>query len=158
MSAAGAGRAVVTVRDDTAAHAAAAILAAMQQRLAEAEERLRCFSEITSETMVISDRGRILFANAAANNMLQLTSEEVVGKSVLDFSAPDGRPVRGATILDVTERQDVEAALRRKEREEARARAEADTLAALATPIMPVSDEVVVVPLVGAFDAGRWRG
>lgn len=197
VSAAGAGRAIVTVRDDTAAHAAAAHLAAMQQRLAEAEERLRCFSEITSETMVISDRGRILFANAAANNMFQLTSEEVVGKSVLDFSAPEchaeviahvtsadgdrpyesvcirkdgtrfvgevrgrpiryhGRPVRGATILDVTERKNVEAALRRKEREEARARAEADTLAALATPIIPVSDEVVVMPLVGAFDAGR---
>lgn len=193
----GAAGILAVIKDVSAAEQLARALASAQSERDEALERLHCFSEITSETLVVSERGKILFVNAATSRMFGYPVEAVVGKSVLDFAAPEyhaeiiahlsksnsdapyestcvradgtrflaevrgkvityhGRPIRGAALLDITERRRVEVLLNQKLREEERARAQSDTLFALSTPLLPVSDEVLVVPLIGSLDSRR---
>jgi rsbT co-antagonist protein RsbR len=54
---------------------------------------------------------------------------------------------------DITERKQIEEALRAKQQEIIRAQAAA--LADLLTPLIPISDDVVVMPLIGLMDSRR---
>lgn len=188
---------LVVLKDVTAAEQLARALLAMKQERDEAIERLSCFAAITAETLVVSERGKILFVNEATVQMFRCSMDEVVGKNLLSFAAPEfhaeiiahltknnsdvpyeawcirsdgtrflaevrgkmityhGRPVRGAALLDITERRRVEELLNQKLREEERVRAQSETLFALSTPLLPVSDEVLVVPLIGSLDSRR---
>jgi PAS domain S-box-containing protein len=56
---------------------------------------------------------------------------------------------------DITERRAVEAALERNIRQEELIRAQSSLLEQLSTPLIPISDDVVVVPLIGTLDAVR---
>ncbi|MEO7594356.1 MAG: PAS domain-containing protein, partial [Byssovorax sp.] len=62
-------------------------------------------------------------------------------------------------VTDVTARRQAEAALRRTEAElrETLARQEnlLETIAALSTPVLPVHDRIIVLPLVGQIDTAR---
>ena len=188
---------LATIRDVGEAEQLGVALAQAQVERDEAQERLRCFAELTSETLVVNEGGKILFTNQATERMFGYTHEQVSGKSVLDFAAPEchadiiahlsksnreapyettciradgsrflaevrgklityhGRSLRGAALLDITERRNVETLLRQKQREEERARAQSDILFALSTPLLPVSDEVLVVPFIGSLDSRR---
>lgn len=186
------------VDDVSAERRAQQALQRLQLQMSETEERFRCFSEVTSETMVINENGRILFVNEAVRRMFGRTPEEVVGHSVLEFVAPEsqqevvrqlssaqssqlpyefigvrkdgcrfygevlgkqilyhGRPVRGASILDVTARKRAEEEIRQRLLAEERIRAEAAALSALETPLIPISDSVMVMPLIGTLDVAR---
>lgn len=191
------GQGLLQLRDVTAERELADAQARLRAELDETRERLRCFAAITSETLVINERGKILFVNEAAQRMFGMTQEEAVGRSVLEFAAPEfhqeiirhlstnnddtpyetvcvhrdgrrfmaevrgrllsyhGRPVRGAALLDVTERKKAEAALRERLLAEERVRAQVETLAALSTPLIPVREDVLVLPLVGDLDSTR---
>ena len=59
------------------------------------------------------------------------------------------------TIRDVSERKQAEEALRRSIAQEETIRAQAAILAELSTPLIPISDQVVVMPLIGTLDSQR---
>ncbi|HEY0734980.1 MAG TPA: PAS domain S-box protein [Herpetosiphonaceae bacterium] len=65
--------------------------------------------------------------------------------------------VQGAvcTVRDITERRKAEEALRRSIVQEETIRAQAAILAELSTPLIPISDQVVVMPLIGSVDSQR---
>lgn len=69
--------------------------------------------------------------------------------------APSG-PAEAMVILrDVTSRKRAEAEAEQRRAWGETLRAQADALAALSTPLIPISDEIVVVPLVGELNARR---
>ncbi len=78
----------------------------------------------------------------------------VTGNALYD----DERQMLGAAVffLDVSERKRAEEALRESLVQEELARARAESLEELSTPLIPISDEVLVMPLVGALDEGRF--
>lgn len=59
------------------------------------------------------------------------------------------------TIRDISERRQAEEALRRSLVQEETIRAQAAILAELSTPLIPLSDRVVVMPLIGSVDSRR---
>lgn len=191
---------LLQLRDVTAEQILKEDNARLLREVAEGNERLRCFAAITSETLVVNEKGKILFANDTSERMFGITPEEAVGRSVIEFAAPEchdeivrhlsksnddepyeavcirrdgtrfaaqirgrlisyhGRPVRGAALLDITERRQVENALRERLLAAERVRAQADALAALSTPLIPIREDVLVVPLIGELDSGRMAG
>ncbi|NTV62056.1 MAG: PAS domain S-box protein [Oscillochloris sp.] len=58
-------------------------------------------------------------------------------------------------LRDISERKQAEAALRQSIAQEETIRAQAAMLAELSTPLIPISEEVVVMPLIGALDTRR---
>ncbi len=56
---------------------------------------------------------------------------------------------------DITDREQIEEAMRQAAEQEAIVRAQAATLAELSTPLIPVTETVVVMPLIGAIDSSR---
>src|SRR5262245_28533746 len=56
---------------------------------------------------------------------------------------------------DITERKQAEEALRRSADQQQIIRLQAAALRELSTPLIPISDDVLVMPLVGAVDTGR---
>jgi rsbT co-antagonist protein RsbR len=67
----------------------------------------------------------------------------------------EGAPAIQVSVVDISERKTTEEALRRAAVQEEVIRSQEATLQALATPLIPVSEGVLVVPLVGAVDAAR---
>ena len=90
-------------------------------------------------------------------------------RSVLEFQEPsedgprsyEARVVNGGAldavvlIRDITERSRAEATEKERRVQEEVIRAQAEILASLSSPIIPISDEVVVVPLIGDLDVAR---
>jgi len=66
-----------------------------------------------------------------------------------------GRTMMVLAILDVTARKEAEDALRASIVHEELIQAQAQMLAELSTPLLPISDEVVVLPLVGEVNDER---
>ena len=62
-----------------------------EQAVRESEERLRKFSDATHEGIVFHEKGVITDCNDAGLRLIGYHSEELVGKPVLDFVAPDSR-------------------------------------------------------------------
>ncbi|HEX4858837.1 MAG TPA: EAL domain-containing protein [Usitatibacteraceae bacterium] len=60
-----------------------------EQALRDNEERLRKFSESTTEGIVFIDEGVIVDCNLAAASMVRLSERELTGRSIIDFIAPD---------------------------------------------------------------------
>jgi rsbT co-antagonist protein RsbR len=58
-------------------------------------------------------------------------------------------------LRDISDRKQAEEALRRSIVQEETIHAQAAALAELSTPLIPISDTVVVMPLIGAVDARR---
>lgn len=67
----------------------------------------------------------------------------------------EGRPARIAMVLDITERQRAEAAVRDAAIKEEVIRAQAAAIAELSTPLLPVGEGILVLPLVGEVSAER---
>lgn len=60
-------------------------------------------------------------------------------------------------IRDVTESRRARAEAEQKRAQEDTIRAQAEALMKLSTPLIPITDDIVVIPLVGALDASRMR-
>lgn len=67
----------------------------------------------------------------------------------------NGRTVRGIVLRDLTERHQVAAALRQSIEQETKLRAQAELLQELSAPLIPISDRVMVMPLIGMIDQTR---
>jgi rsbT co-antagonist protein RsbR len=66
-----------------------------------------------------------------------------------------GRSVRGTIIRDLTLERQAQAALRQSIAQEETLRAQAAALAELSTPLIPINDFIMVMPLIGAIDGQR---
>ncbi|MDH5263231.1 MAG: EAL domain-containing protein [Betaproteobacteria bacterium] len=62
-----------------------------EQAVRESEERLRKFSDATHEGIVFHENGVLTDCNDAALRLIGYRYEELVGRPVLDFVAPDSR-------------------------------------------------------------------
>jgi diguanylate cyclase (GGDEF)-like protein/PAS domain S-box-containing protein len=62
-----------------------------EEALRRSEERLRSLADSAFEGILISDKGEILEANRALTNMLGYELHEMVGRSALEFIAPEHR-------------------------------------------------------------------
>jgi rsbT co-antagonist protein RsbR len=67
----------------------------------------------------------------------------------------EGRSARITMVLDITERQRAEEAVRQAAIKEEVIRAQAAAIAQLSTPLLPVGDGILVLPLVGEISAER---
>ncbi len=86
------------VRDITARQAA-------EQALRESEERFRLLSEAALEGVVITEQGKVVDCNEDLPGMLGYSREEMIGRPVVDFIAPEH-------VALVTERQRSESTAR----------------------------------------------
>lgn len=181
----------------------AAELAALEAALAEREGRFRALiTGLQVGVVVQGPQSEILLANPKALELLDMTEEQLRGKSSLDPSwkivREDGSPFPGeerpvlqcvrtrAPVRDVTmgiarpRRGDLVWLLvgatpqlrddgslvqvvatftditGRKEIEE-RARAQAQRIAELSTPLIPLDGRTLLMPLIGALDSERAR-
>ena len=60
-------------------------------------------------------------------------------------------------VRDTTERRQAEAAAGQQRAQEETIRAQAESLDALSMPLIPITDDILVMPLVGRMDAARMR-
>ena len=70
-----------------------------EEELRFSKERLRGLSDAALEGLVITDRGMILEANQALLDILRCSPREVVGRSVLEYVAPEYRDQVSQNIL-----------------------------------------------------------
>ena len=66
-----------------------------------------------------------------------------------------GRPLRVSAILDITSRKEAERALRERAVHEEVITAQAALLASLSTPLLPIAEGVLVLPLIGDVSPDR---
>ena len=62
---------------------------AAEQAIRDSEERLRKFSEATSEGIVFIENGIIVDCNEACSRMFRIPSNELIGRANMDFVAPE---------------------------------------------------------------------
>lgn len=170
----------------------------LQAELRESEQRFRELTEASNETIVFTEQGLILDANPRVKPMFGYAIDEVVGRSALDFIAPEhhatmaqnirtnyalpyesvgvrkdgtrfpieltgrsfpyrGRVARVTVVLDLTERRRAEEAAREAALKEEALRTRDEILARMATPLLPITDTIVVAPLVGEMTLERGR-
>jgi rsbT co-antagonist protein RsbR len=141
-------------------------------RLSAANPASKLFSGIDLEAEV----GRLaleVFPNGIESGLLPIYAEVVRSGQTRDLGVVpygDDRvgagffavqavalPNNSACILfeNVTERKRAEAALRQSITQEETIRAQAAALAELSTPLIPLNDKVVVMPLIGSVDSRR---
>jgi anti-anti-sigma factor len=69
--------------------------------------------------------------------------------------AGDGEAI--VILRDITEKKRTEKAAQEQVARDEMLRAQADALSALSAPLIPITDDVVVMPLIGEMDAARMR-
>jgi anti-anti-sigma regulatory factor len=67
----------------------------------------------------------------------------------------EGRPARATAVRDITARQQAEEAAREALVRGEVLRAQKEALDALSTPLLPIRDDILVLPLIGAVSAER---
>lgn len=73
-----------------------------ESRLRESEERFRLLSEVTTEAVLIHDRGRILDCNRAAADLTGVAEADLVGRNIAEFILPEEKE----RIFDRVARED----------------------------------------------------
>jgi rsbT co-antagonist protein RsbR len=95
-SAEGARGALVVCRDVTAQRAAA-------QAFHDSEERFRLISELSTEGLVLTERGVIFHVNEAMTTLFGYTREELIGMSAVELTAKEDREHAAAHIRSGSE-------------------------------------------------------
>jgi PAS domain S-box-containing protein len=80
-----------TVRAFSAAAALVIQHVRLRDSLAEGEQRFRLLAEASSDGVVIHENGTILVTNKLGAAMIGYEPEELVGRNILDFAAPESR-------------------------------------------------------------------
>jgi rsbT co-antagonist protein RsbR len=166
------------------------------ERLLDKDWQLRIFFEVTQETIAATENGRIIDVNKQFVTMAGITREEALGRSPLDFTAPEareealrhiqsgseepydtimlrsdgarivvrargrmferhGRKIRITALLDVTAQRQAEEALRHASLREETLRIQNDLVARISAPLLPISDNAIVMPLIAQVNEGR---
>jgi anti-anti-sigma regulatory factor/CheY-like chemotaxis protein len=98
---------------------------------------------------------------ALADNATRvLEYRQSMGDEVREFEARiAGIDPREAVVIirDVTEAKRAKADIEQKRAREETIRAQAEALMALSTPIIPITNDIVVIPLIGALDTPRMQ-
>jgi rsbT co-antagonist protein RsbR len=110
-------------------------------------------------------RAEVVERMKALNRGIRVPGAELrmVGRDGREFSADiigipvtfHGVPASLVGFQDLTDRKKGEEAVRRAKLQEELLRVKEDTLRAISTPLLPVSERVVVMPLVGVVDEAR---
>ena len=74
-----------------------------EEALRQSDQNLRSMIEGSSDGIVVVTEGQIVFSNSAAAKMLGHISEEILGKSPLDFVHPDDRARAAQRISELLE-------------------------------------------------------
>ncbi|HEX2659018.1 MAG TPA: PAS domain S-box protein, partial [Polyangia bacterium] len=69
-----------------------------QRILRESETRLRTFADAAFEGLAMTDNGRIIDLNACMAEMLRAPAEQLIGRPVMDFIAPESRDAVAAHL------------------------------------------------------------
>jgi len=132
-------------------------------RAASKEQMLAGLPVIFNETSIETYRRQLVaFAGGATSfdeesSISTLDGERRIIMLRAAFSVSSGETWGRcfASLLDITDRKRAEEALRQSRDETIRA--QTTMLAQLSTPVIPISDEVIVMPLIGALDRGRMQ-
>lgn len=181
-------------------------IAELERELAEAREALhrqeerdwrqRLMLDVTQETLVIFEKGVVIEVNPQFEDMFGFQRDEVIGRSALEFVAPesreligrnqmsgyalpyegnllrkdgskftarirgrneerDGQVFRVTAFVDLTEQKKAEEVLRKAAVHEELIRLQADLLARLSTPLLPIAKGALVLPLIGQINGTR---
>lgn len=74
------------------------MLRRLQQQLEEQNQRFRTLSEATFEGILVHDQGEILEINQTMEQMFGYQRADVLGRHVLEFVAPEARPIVAENI------------------------------------------------------------
>lgn len=89
------------------------------------------------------------------SRMLRLDGSMVEVAIVGTATKYEGKPAMQVSFLDISERSRAHEALERAALQEQVIRAQEESLLALSTPLIPVSERVLVMPLIGRINEGR---
>jgi len=169
---------------------------AENERLAESEWRLSRFFEVTHETIAVTENGILVDLNKQFEVMVGYSREEAIGKTPLDFTAPEmrektvqhlkrgseepyetimlrkdgttfaaaargrnfthkGRRLRITALIDVTAQKQAEEALRQNAVRDETLRIQSDLIARISVPILPISENALVLPLIAQVNESR---
>ncbi|MGH7739717.1 MAG: PAS domain S-box protein, partial [bacterium] len=76
-----------------------------EKEISQSEEKFRCLSEAATEGVAITWQGKVLELNQALAGLLGYEPSEMIGRSVLEFTAPDSR--ERVTQMTLSEREEV---------------------------------------------------
>ncbi|WP_437717078.1 PAS domain S-box protein [Sorangium sp. So ce327] len=165
-------------------------------RLAETEQRLSRFVDASPDVIAISEQGILVEVNARVEDLMGYQAHEMIGRSALDFAAPEdrhividhvrsgsevtyehhilrkdgsrffaevrgrkvpyqGRSVRVSIIRDITDRRRAEEATRVALVQREALLAQQAMVAQLSTPLLPITDDTLILPLIGAVSPER---
>jgi rsbT co-antagonist protein RsbR len=116
------------------------------------------FNDAALETfhreLVAMGRGATFFEEESVIYTLDRTPKDIIFRIAVSGGCEQTWERCFVSLLDITDRKRAEDELRRKEET---IRAQRNTLAKLSTPVIPISDQVIVMPLVGALDMMRMQ-
>jgi len=155
------------------------------ERLEYADFRLRSFLAISLETIGVFEKGRVVDLNRNFEVMFGYTVEEALGRSVLDFIAPESQELILHNIR-TNHTEPYEATLLRKggarfvalirglvveyqgrplrvtafadlteQKREETIHIQSELIARLGAPLLPIGRKALVMPLVGQINAAR---
>lgn len=107
------------------------------------------------EELIAFARGRTSFEYETSTQMLDGRNCRILIRIIIPTGYEESWGRVFVAILDVTQRAQAAEAQRRAALQEEIIRAQQDALSALSTPVIPISDDILVMPLVGALDRGR---
>ncbi|MCS6840830.1 MAG: PAS domain S-box protein [Roseiflexus sp.] len=109
---------------------------------------------ISDEAIPTADRNGYWSGDVA---MVNASGEEIpVSQVLLAHHDADGKLTYVTSIMrDISERQRIERALREREIQEQVIEAQRAALRELSTPLLPISSDVVVMPIIGTVDSAR---
>ena len=109
----------------------------------------------------VVQRMMLAIGQAALERATQILDyEQQVGGELRHFEARIAAAEEEETLVilrDVTEQRRAVTAVEQRRAQEETIRAQAEALEALSTPLIPITDDIVVMPLVGRMDPPRMR-
>jgi rsbT co-antagonist protein RsbR len=105
--------------------------------------------------MIAFAEGKTRFEYTTMTNKLDGTKNHILLRALIPAGNEQSWERLFVAILDITERVQAEEVERRSTVQEDIIRAQRAALGELSTPVIPISEDIMVMPLVGALDSRR---